>query len=310
MTDGPFAETKDLIAGFMIIDVDSYERAVELAGELSAAPGAGGKPIHEWLEVRPFMGVRRRPSPSNGRRRGGRGAAAGADPRRAGRPRPPRGGLRDRGGRRAGGADPRRRDVAGPAARRPQGLAHHHRLAPLRRLTRDPTSARRQPRVPVSDEPPPGPDRVRRRHACALLPVRAPEPEPRVGCRADAAGRRRPHHASDRAGLPRARIDDGATDQPCQAHRERRPPRSARRPAHRAQGAVPGVQRGVQRRRRPRRGGDPAGPAAVGDQPTTRRSPGCSRCSCSTTRDAPPGPAPTAASCRWPSRTAGCGGAT
>ena len=40
----------------MIIDVDSYERAVELAGELSAAPGAGGRPIHEWLEVRPFMG--------------------------------------------------------------------------------------------------------------------------------------------------------------------------------------------------------------------------------------------------------------
>ena len=55
VTDGPFAETKDLIAGYMIIDVDSYERAVELAGELSAAPGAGGKPIHEWLEVRPFM---------------------------------------------------------------------------------------------------------------------------------------------------------------------------------------------------------------------------------------------------------------
>ena len=56
VTDGPFAETKDLIAGFMIIDVDSYDRAVELAGELSAAPGAGGRPIHEWLEVRPLMG--------------------------------------------------------------------------------------------------------------------------------------------------------------------------------------------------------------------------------------------------------------
>ena len=56
VTDGPFAETKDLVAGFMIIDVDSYARAVELAGELSAAPGAGGRPIHEWLEVRPFMG--------------------------------------------------------------------------------------------------------------------------------------------------------------------------------------------------------------------------------------------------------------
>ena len=55
VTDGPFAETKDLIAGWMIIDVDSWDRAVELAGELSAAPGAGGEPIHEWLEVRPFL---------------------------------------------------------------------------------------------------------------------------------------------------------------------------------------------------------------------------------------------------------------
>jgi hypothetical protein len=55
VTDGPFAETKDLIAGWMIIDVDSEARAIELAGELSAAPGAGGEPIHEWLEVRPFL---------------------------------------------------------------------------------------------------------------------------------------------------------------------------------------------------------------------------------------------------------------
>src|SRR5688572_5290514 len=55
VTDGPFAETKDLIAGWMVIDVDTYERALALAAELSAAPGAGGKPIHEWLEVRPFL---------------------------------------------------------------------------------------------------------------------------------------------------------------------------------------------------------------------------------------------------------------
>jgi hypothetical protein len=55
VTDGPFAETKDLIAGWVIIDVDSRDRAVELAGELSAAPGAGGRPIHEWLELRPFL---------------------------------------------------------------------------------------------------------------------------------------------------------------------------------------------------------------------------------------------------------------
>ena len=56
VTDGPFAETKDLIAGWLVIDVESYERAVEVAGAYSAAPGPGGKPNYEWLEVRPFYG--------------------------------------------------------------------------------------------------------------------------------------------------------------------------------------------------------------------------------------------------------------
>ena len=57
VTVGPFAETKVLIAGWMVIDVDTYERALALAAELSAAPGAGGEPIHEWLELRPFLGA-------------------------------------------------------------------------------------------------------------------------------------------------------------------------------------------------------------------------------------------------------------
>lgn len=39
----------------MVIGVETYERALEVAGELSAAPGAGGKPVQEWLEVRPFL---------------------------------------------------------------------------------------------------------------------------------------------------------------------------------------------------------------------------------------------------------------
>jgi hypothetical protein len=55
VTDGPFAETKDLIAGWMIIDVDSWERALELAAELSDAPGPRGEPLHEWLEIRPVL---------------------------------------------------------------------------------------------------------------------------------------------------------------------------------------------------------------------------------------------------------------
>jgi hypothetical protein len=55
VTDGPFAETKDLIAGWMVIDVDSVERAHEAAAFLSSAPGRGGHPIREWIEVRPFL---------------------------------------------------------------------------------------------------------------------------------------------------------------------------------------------------------------------------------------------------------------
>ena len=39
----------------MVIDVDTQERAHEAAAELSSAPGQGGRPIHEWLEVRPFL---------------------------------------------------------------------------------------------------------------------------------------------------------------------------------------------------------------------------------------------------------------
>src|SRR5262245_54838491 len=34
VTDGPFAETKDLIAGWFVVDVESWDRAVQLAGEL------------------------------------------------------------------------------------------------------------------------------------------------------------------------------------------------------------------------------------------------------------------------------------
>lgn len=55
LTEGPFSEAKDLIAGWMIIDVVDYDRALELAAELSAAPGPGGEPIREWLELRPLL---------------------------------------------------------------------------------------------------------------------------------------------------------------------------------------------------------------------------------------------------------------
>lgn len=55
LTDSAALEAKDLVAGWMIIDVADHERAVELAAELSGEPGKDGKPIHEWLELRPVL---------------------------------------------------------------------------------------------------------------------------------------------------------------------------------------------------------------------------------------------------------------
>jgi hypothetical protein len=54
-TDGPFAEAKEFLAGFWIVDVDSPERAYEIAAEASAAPGPGGAPLNMPIEVRQVM---------------------------------------------------------------------------------------------------------------------------------------------------------------------------------------------------------------------------------------------------------------
>jgi hypothetical protein len=45
VTDGPFAEAKEFLAGFRIVDCESAERAYEIAGRASAAPAPGGAPL-------------------------------------------------------------------------------------------------------------------------------------------------------------------------------------------------------------------------------------------------------------------------
>ena len=45
ITDGVFPESKEFLAGYWIVDVDSPERAYEIAAEASAAPGPGGAPL-------------------------------------------------------------------------------------------------------------------------------------------------------------------------------------------------------------------------------------------------------------------------
>ena len=55
LTDGPYAESKEVLAGYQIVDVESEERALEIAAELSSAPGPGGVPTEQPIEVRRFM---------------------------------------------------------------------------------------------------------------------------------------------------------------------------------------------------------------------------------------------------------------
>jgi len=55
VSDGPFAEAKEFLAGFWIVEVDSAERAYEIAARASSAPGPGGTPLVIPIEVRQVM---------------------------------------------------------------------------------------------------------------------------------------------------------------------------------------------------------------------------------------------------------------
>lgn len=55
VTDGPFAEAKEFLAGFWIIEVKSPEEAHAIAARISLAPGQGGKPLYLPVEVRQVM---------------------------------------------------------------------------------------------------------------------------------------------------------------------------------------------------------------------------------------------------------------
>lgn len=57
VTDGPFPEAKEFLAGYWMIDVETPERAIEIAAKASAAPGPGGVPIQTPIEVRQVMAV-------------------------------------------------------------------------------------------------------------------------------------------------------------------------------------------------------------------------------------------------------------
>jgi hypothetical protein len=55
ITDGPYPESKELLAGYRTVDVESAKRALEIAAQASAAPGPNGVPVRQRIEVREVM---------------------------------------------------------------------------------------------------------------------------------------------------------------------------------------------------------------------------------------------------------------
>jgi len=55
VTDGPFQEFKEWLAGYQIVEVDSEARAIEIAAKISAVPGSGGVATQQPIQVRQVM---------------------------------------------------------------------------------------------------------------------------------------------------------------------------------------------------------------------------------------------------------------
>jgi hypothetical protein len=54
VTDGPYPETQEVLAGYWIVDCDGLDRALEIAGRLSGCPNPGDVFTDPVVDVRPI----------------------------------------------------------------------------------------------------------------------------------------------------------------------------------------------------------------------------------------------------------------
>jgi hypothetical protein len=55
VTDGPYPETQEVLAGYTIIECDSFDRATEIAARITKSPSPGGDPHGEYIDIRPVI---------------------------------------------------------------------------------------------------------------------------------------------------------------------------------------------------------------------------------------------------------------
>jgi hypothetical protein len=58
VTDGPYAETQEVLAGYWIVDCESFDRATQIAGRLAQCPGPAGAATDAVIDVRPIADSR------------------------------------------------------------------------------------------------------------------------------------------------------------------------------------------------------------------------------------------------------------
>jgi hypothetical protein len=55
VTDGPYAETQEVLAGYWIVECDSFDRATQIALRLGECPGPEALAGQQYADVRPIM---------------------------------------------------------------------------------------------------------------------------------------------------------------------------------------------------------------------------------------------------------------
>jgi hypothetical protein len=58
VTDGPYAETQEVLAGYWVVDCESFDRATQIAARLSNCPGPAGAAADAVIDVRPIADSR------------------------------------------------------------------------------------------------------------------------------------------------------------------------------------------------------------------------------------------------------------
>ena len=58
VTDGPYAETEEVLAGYWLVDCDSFDRATEIAARLANCPGPDHIRARAFVDVRPVVDSR------------------------------------------------------------------------------------------------------------------------------------------------------------------------------------------------------------------------------------------------------------